>query len=93
MATGCLPSGVDPSVWQRALDGEVREWSNQWWLCLISTVLVTGVIGTAAAVPNHNDWRVWLVAIVVAAEGLIASRWSKQRLGTARLLQAELLTR
>jgi len=93
LAAGALPADADPTVWRPALDGEVRDWSGQRWLFVVFTVVGAGSIGAAAVVANGNDWRVWAVALVVAAEGLVAFRWSKRQLRTARLLVAELATR
>lgn len=90
MRSGVLPRDADPDVWRRALRAEVQEWNGQRWLALVFAVIGLGVIGAAAVVANDNAWGVWMVAIVVAAEGLIAYRWSERRLWIARRLQAEL---
>ena len=90
MRSGALPPGADPEVWRRALRVEVQEWTSQRWLAVGFAVVGVGVIGAAAVVANDNAWGVWLVAIVVAAEGVVAYRWSERRLQTARRLQAEL---
>jgi hypothetical protein len=90
MRSGVLPPEADPDVWQRALRAEGRDWNSQRWLAAAFGVVGVGLIGAAAVVANDNAWGVWLVAIVVAAEGVVANRWSERRLRTTRRLQAEL---
>lgn len=89
MRSGVLPADADPDVWQRALRAEVQEWNSQRWLAVVFAVVGVGIIGAAAVVANDNAWGVWMVAIVVAAEGVVAYRWSERQLQTARRLQAE----
>jgi hypothetical protein len=91
MRSGVLPPDADPDVWQRALRAQVREWNSQRWLAVVFAVVGVGIIGAAAVVANDNAWGVWLVAIAVAAEGVVAYRWSERRLRIARGLQAGLL--
>ena len=93
MTTGTVPPDADPAVWRPSLRGEVRELVLNRWLTVAFTVAVSGSIGTTAAVANGNDWRVWAVAFVVAAEGLIVLRWSERRLRTARQLLGQLSSR
>lgn len=90
MRSGVLPPDADPDVWRRALRDEVQEWNSQRWLAVVFAVLGVGIIGAAAAVADDNAWGVWLVAIVVAVEGVVAYRWAERRLQTARRLQAAL---
>ncbi|MGY2085303.1 hypothetical protein [Blastococcus sp. SYSU DS0539] len=90
MRSGVLPPDADPDVWRRALRAEVQEWNSQRWLAVVFAVVGVGIIGAAAGVANDNAWGVWMVAIVVAAEGVVAYRWAERRLQTARRLQAEL---
>ena len=90
MRSGVVPPDADPEVLRRALRAEVQEWNSQRWLAVVFAVVGVGIIGAAAVVANDNAWGVWMVAIVVAAEGVVAYRWSERRLQSARRLQAEL---
>ena len=93
MAAGTLPPDADLEVWRRALDDEVREWNGQRWVSVAFAGVVAALIGGAAVTSNGNDWRVWAVALGVAAEGVVAFRFFDRRLRTARRLVAELADR
>jgi hypothetical protein len=73
------------------LAAEVRQWNGLRWLAAVYAAVVASLVGLAAVVANDNAWGVWAVALIVAAVGLAAFRWSGRRLRTARRLQAELL--
>jgi hypothetical protein len=80
-------------VWRRALRAEVQEWNGQRWLAVVVGGVGAAGIGASAVVANGNAWGVWLVAVVVAAEGAVAYRCSERRLRAVRRLQAELAGR
>lgn len=88
-----MPPEADSGAWRQALSGELRELTGVRWLAVVFTVGVCGLIGTTAAVANGNDWRVWAVAVVVAAEGLTYLRWTERQRRTAQRLLGQLSTR
>lgn len=90
MRTGSLPSDAEPGSWRVALETEVRERDGHRRVFLVSGLLAAGLVGYAAAHANGNDWRVWAVAVVLVAAGVLGARWSGRRLRTARSLLAEL---
>ena len=91
--SGVLPRDVDPVVSRRALRVEAREWNDQRWPAVVVTGLGSVAIGAAAVVADDDAWGVWLVAVVVAAEGLVVFRWSDRRRRVAERLLAELADR
>lgn len=93
MAGDTVPSDADPTVWRRALEDEIRQWNGLRWLSGVFPLGVAALVGAAAGFRNGNDWGVWAVALVVAAEGPIAFRWSDRQLRSARRLMAELAGR
>lgn len=90
MVSGSLPPDVAPGPWRRALQAEVKDWHGQVWVFLVSGLLAGGLVGFAAVRANGNDWRVWAVAVVMLAAGVLGARWSTRRLRTARSLLAQL---
>jgi drug/metabolite transporter (DMT)-like permease len=90
MRSGSLPADAEPELWRRVLTAEVRQWNGSQWLAAVYAAVVAVLIGLAAAIANDNNWGVWALALIVAAVGLVAFRWSRRQLRIARRLQAEL---
>ncbi|MCW2703239.1 MAG: hypothetical protein JWQ37_1234 [Blastococcus sp.] len=90
MRSGSLPADAEPELWRRVLTAEVRQWNGLRWLAAVYAAVVAVLIGVAAVIANDNAWGVWVLALIVAAVGLVAFRWSERRLRIARRLQAEL---
>jgi hypothetical protein len=90
MRSGALPVDAEPELWRRVLTAEVRQWNGLRWLAAVYAAVVAGLTGLAAVVANDNAWGVWIFALIVAAVGLVAFRWSRRQLRIARRLQAAL---
>jgi hypothetical protein len=90
MRSGSLPADAEPELWRRVLTAEIRQWNGLRWLAAVYAAVVAVLVGLTAVIANDNAWGVWALALIVAAVGLVAFRWSGRRLRTARRLQAEL---
>jgi hypothetical protein len=95
MRSGSLPPDADSDadLWRRVLVVEARQWNGMRWVAAVYAAAAAGLVGLAAVVANDNASGVWAVAVIVAAAGLVAFRWSDRRLRVARRLLAELATR
>jgi hypothetical protein len=88
--SGVLADDIDRRAWRRAMRDEKQELEVVHWSWLVVNPLVATLTGVAAIVANDNAWTVWAVAVVVAAQGVVAVRLTGPRLRTARRLLAEL---
>jgi hypothetical protein len=87
LATGELPEQRNPAAWHRALTEERREArQGRWAVGTLTSLTAVLVAGGAAA----GGWAVWLLAVALAAFGVVPFRWLTRRAARADELLARL---